>query len=645
MLNYIRGATTDLHRSTKLAILIVFDFLALTFAVWAAYSIRLNTFFVPDLLQVLVMIAAPLTAIPVFVKFGLYRAVIRYLPERAFWTIANAVIFATLLWVGLLFALEISRYGFVPRSVPVIYFVLAFLILSGSRFGAKYFLWTPLRKKMSGDVAIYGAGAAGFQLASALQREGNKYVAGFIDDDKSLQGRDVAGIRVYSPEKLAYLIDMIGVKEIILSMPSINAVRRQEIIANLSQHQVKIRALPGITDLASGRYLISQIREIDIDDILGRSLVPANPALLEKMIKDRAILVTGAGGSIGSELCRLIAKWKPAKLVLLEANEFALYQIGRELKKRAKLPIVSLLGSVTEAKLVSRTIKDEDIQVVFHAAAHKHVPLVEANVLEGIRNNVFGTNTIAKTAYEAGVENFVLISTDKAVRPTNVMGATKRWAELVVHHYADKAQKTKKKQKFCTVRFGNVLGSNGSVVPLFKEQIVNGGPVTVTDKEMTRYFMSIHEASELIVQAGALCEGGDTFLLEMGEPVHILDLAKNMIQLAGLGIRSEQNPSGEIAISIIGRRPGEKTHEELYYDPSSAKPTSHPKILRTAQTEYSSHNIETELAKLAAHFEKEDETAARQTLFDLIFSQSDMENQPQISSEDADQYRFQDVQP
>lgn len=632
MLNYFRNATPGLHRSTKLAILIVFDFFALAFAVWASYSMRLNMLLVPDISQVMVIIAAPLTAIPVFIKFGLYRAVIRYLPERAFWTIANAVIVATLIWVGLLFILELSRYGFVPRSVPVIYFVLAFLILTGSRFGAKYLLWTPVRKKMSGDVVIYGAGAAGFQLASALQREGNKYVAGFIDDDKSLKGRDVAGIRVYSPDQLTYLIDMIGVKEVILSMPSIDTARRKQIISDLGKYRVKIRALPAITDLASGRYLISQIREIDIDDILGRSSVPADPQLLKQMLKGRTILVSGAGGSIGSELCRLIVKWSPTKLVLLEANEFALYQIERELKKRTTLTIVPVLGSVTDEKLVARTIKTENVQVVFHAAAHKHVPLVEANVFEGIRNNIFGTDTIAKIAYEAGIENFVLISTDKAVRPTNVMGATKRWAELVVHNYASKASKAGKNQKFCAVRFGNVLGSNGSVVPLFKEQIAAGGPVTVTDKEMTRYFMSIREASELIVQAGALCQGGDTFLLEMGQPVIIQDLAKNMIKLAGLAVRNDENPDGDIAISYIGRRPGEKTHEELYYDPSSAKPTRHQKILRAAGTEYSHRNIETELKKILSAFEKEDEALARQTLFDLIFDEADSKKSRKKSS-------------
>lgn len=613
-----RNLINHLPRRWKQVVLIAFDFTALSFAVWAAYSLRLNTLFRPDEKHLWIMASAGLIAIPVFARFGLYRAVIRYLPERAFWTIANAVIASTLLWVFILFALEMSRMGTVPRSVPAIYCVLAILIAGGSRFAAKYLLWAPIRRKYSGQVVIYGAGVAGSQLAAALQRDGNKYVVGFLDEEKSLHGRDVAGVRVYAPDQLPHLMDTTGVDEVILSIPSIDSARRQQIVADLTQYQVKIRALPAIADLASGRYLISQIREIDIDDVLGRSSVPADPQLLQQMIEGRAILVSGAGGSIGSELCKLIVKWNPRKLVLFEANEFALYQIERLLNKRTSIPVIPVLGSVTDDALVRRTLKAQSVQVVFHAAAHKHVPLVEANVLEGVRNNVFGTRTIAAAAYDAGVENFVLISTDKAVRPTNVMGATKRWAELIVHEYADRAQVAGTRQKFCAVRFGNVLGSNGSVVPLFKEQIAAGGPVTVTDEEMTRYFMSIHEAAELIAQAGALSEGSDIFLLEMGDPVRIRDLAENMIRLAGLSIRSAANPSGDISISVIGSRPGEKTHEELFYDPASAKPTRQPKILRAARNSGEQKTIENNLRQLSDALNAEDEALARRTLFDLV---------------------------
>ena len=364
--------------------------------------------------------------------------------------------------------------------------------------------------------------------------------------------------------------------------------------------------------------MISQIREVRIDDVLGRSSVPADPELLREMIENRSILVSGAGGSIGSELCKLIVKWKPKLLVLLEANEFALYSIDKLLGEHARSLVIPVLGSVTDEVLVKRTLKTHGIQVVFHAAAHKHVPLVESNVLEGIRNNVFGTEAMARSAFDVGVERFVLISTDKAVRPSNVMGATKRWAELITRHNAERAARHQTGQKFSAVRFGNVLGSNGSVVPLFKEQIANGGPVTVTDPEMTRYFMSISEAAELIVQAGALSESGDTFLLEMGEPVRIMDLAENMVRLSGLSVRSPENPSGDIAISIIGGRPGEKIHEELFYDPANVTPTRHPKIVKAYRQSRPIANLTEELALLSRMLETEDELGARRVLFKLV---------------------------
>lgn len=618
-IDHLRGHIGTLPRFWKRAILISFDAVALAFCVWAAYSLRFGEFFSPDNAHLWAMLGAAVVAVPVFAHFGLYRSVIRYLPERAFWTIANAVVVATLLWVGVLFAMEMSRMGNVPRSVPAIYCILSILMVGGSRFLAKYLLWAPMRRKYSGQVLIYGAGTAGSQLASALATDANKYIVGFLDDDRSLQGRDVAGIRVYPPGQVTHLMETTGVGEVILSMPSIDTARRQQIVAELSRHQVKIRALPAIADLASGRYLISQIREIDIDDILGRSSVPADPELLSEMINQRALLVSGAGGSIGSELCKLIIKWNPRKLVLLEANEFALYQVERILRQRAPdLHIIPILGSVANRQLVETNLKTHGVQVVFHAAAHKHVPLVEANVFEGVRNNVFGTKVIAETSLKSGVEDFVLISTDKAVRPTNVMGATKRWAELIVHDCANRCKQNRKGQKFSAVRFGNVLGSNGSVVPLFKEQIASGGPVTVTDEHMTRYFMSIHEAAELIVQAGALSQGGGIFILDMGEPVKIRDLAENMIRLAGLAVRDDANPRGDIAISVIGRRPGEKTHEELFYDPASVQTTSQPKIMSASYGENTTANIQVMLCHLESLIEEQDEVAVRKFLFEVV---------------------------
>ncbi|HEY0032036.1 MAG TPA: polysaccharide biosynthesis protein, partial [Devosia sp.] len=369
--------------------------------------------------------------------------------------------------------------------------------------------------------------------------------------------------------------------------------------------------------LLTGKYLVSQIQEIDIDELLGRSSVPAEADLLRDMIRDRAILVTGAGGSIGLELCRLVTLWSPRLLVLFEQNEFALYNAHRALAEKAGFPVVPVLGSVADAALISRALSENGIEAVFHAAAHKHVPLVEANALEGIRNNVFGSLTVTQAAFEAGVRDFVLISSDKAVRPTNVMGATKRWAELIMRYFAGRAIAAGSGQRFSAVRFGNVLGSNGSVVPLFEEQIAKGGPVTLTHPEMTRYFMSIHEAAELIVQAGSLAEGGDTFLLEMGKPVKISDLARNMIQLAGETVRDAASPGGSIEIVTVGSRPGEKMFEELFYDEASAQKTRHPKILR-AIGRRDVEDLPQALERLRHALANHDEAAARAVLFDFI---------------------------
>jgi FlaA1/EpsC-like NDP-sugar epimerase len=558
-------------------------------------------------------------ALPVFLRMGLYRAVIRYLPERAIWTILQAMFIATLLWVFILFIAEATKFAVLPRSLPIFYFLFGTVVIGGSRFAAKYLLWSPYRARTPGlTTMIYGAGDAGRQLATALRTQGATYIAGFIDDDPQLQGRDVMGLRVHSASQVEGLVRDLGVEEIILSLPSADSGRRQKIIADLSPLPIKIRNLPAISEIASGKYLVSQLREIDIDDLLGRSSVPADPALIRPMIEGRVVMVTGAGGSIGSELCRIIVKWAPHKLVLFEANEFALYEIDRALNHDATFPIVPVLGSVTDGRLVRRTLAEHQVEVVFHAAAHKHVPLVEANPLEGVRNNVFGTRTLAEAALGGGVKDFILVSTDKAVRPANVMGATKRWAELIVREVGERALAEGSGQRFAAVRFGNVLGSNGSVVPLFREQIAAGGPVTLTDERMTRYFMSIHEAAELIVQAGTLSEGNDLFLLDMGQPVKIRDLAENMVRLAGLSVRSKSNPDGDVEIAITGIRPAEKLFEELFYDPAQAAPTRHPKILRARLGLRQNGELEEALGKLAAALDNEDAAELRRILMGFI---------------------------
>jgi FlaA1/EpsC-like NDP-sugar epimerase len=614
----VRDRVSALPRHWKQFLIIGFDVLMLLVVLWLSFSVRLGAQFTPQPAHLVLMLLAPVVAIPVFIRLGLYRAVIRYLPERALWTIIQAMALATLIWVFCLFAAEATRLAVFPRTVPFLYFVLGTLGLAGSRFATKYLLWLPERDLgQEAGVVIYGAGEAGSQLAEALRSQRRNYVAAFLDDDRNLWGRDVGGVRVYPPDRLDELIRNRGIREVILSIPTADATRRSQIVAELSRLPVKIRALPAISDLVSGKYLVSQLREIDIDDLLGRPGVPADPGLMRDMLAGRVILVTGAGGSIGSELTRLIVRRQPKKLVLFEANEFALYEIERKLRALADVELVPVLGQVGDAALVQRTIAGHAIEVIFHAAAHKHVPLLEANVLEGVRNNVLGTRTLVEAAVAAGVPRFVLISTDKAVRPSSVMGATKRWAELIVRHYAQ-SEGGAPDRRYCAVRFGNVLGSNGSVVPLFREQIAGGGPVTLTDSRMTRYFMSIHEAAELIVQAGALSEGGDIFLLDMGKPVAIRDLAEDMIRLAGLTVKSEANPEGDIAIVETGARPGEKLEEELFFDPANALPTSQPRILRSPPAARSPDGIEAALRELEAALDAGDEVAARRVLFGFV---------------------------
>jgi FlaA1/EpsC-like NDP-sugar epimerase len=611
-------AVTYLPRFWKRVIIIAFDALALAGALWASFALRYGQWSPPtSTSDFLLILSAPLVAVPIFVRLGLYRAVIRYLPERALWTTIQATTMATLCWVLVIFLSQISLRILVPRSVPILYWALATIAIGGSRFIAKKLLWpNSANRHQNKPIAIYGAGEAGAQLASALHRQGTHRVVAFLDDDPTLSGHDVASIRVFPPSSVTMLAEQYGVEEVILSIPTLTAARRREIAMVVGGHGLKVRTVPPVTDLVDGRYLVSQIREIDIDELLGRSSVPPDPELLQSMIEGKTIMVTGAGGSIGSELCRLIARLAPRSLILFEANEFALYQIERELGENSAVKVIPVLGSIVDRQRVDTCMSRYTPDVVFHAAAHKHVPLIEANALEGIRNNIMGTRIVADAAYAHGISTFVLISSDKAVRPTNVMGATKRWAELIVSQKAQEAASARTGQRFTAVRFGNVLGSNGSVVPLFKEQIARGGPVTLTDPTMTRYFMSIHEASELIVQAGALSRGGDIFLLDMGNPMLIRDLAENMIQLAGLTVRSSDHPDGDIDLVITGKRPGEKMYEELFYDNNTVEPTDHPKIRRSQKESVVS--IDSALAEIMSFVEAEDEQSARAFLFGLI---------------------------
>jgi FlaA1/EpsC-like NDP-sugar epimerase len=625
LLDDLRVAVARLPRVWKRLTLIVFDIIALSAALYLAYAFRIGLWSPPaNLSTVAIMLTAPIVAIPVFIRMGLYRSVIRYLPEKALWTILQAMTFAVVWWVVVAFLTELAVHGLVPRSVPILYWLFGTVFITGSRFFAKALLGASSKMSLTRrPVVIYGAGEAGVQLAQALGRQRSRFIVGFLDDNAGLVGHDVAGIRVYAPSHLSVLKEQFGVTEVILSIPSLGLARRQEIVNSVSGHGIKIRTVPALAAMAQGKFLADDIREVDIDELVGRSVVPPDTELFRQVISGRTVMVTGAGGSIGSELCKLVARLEPRRLVLFEANEFALYQIDRALGALPGLDRIAVLGSVTDASRVERAIVENGVEVVYHAAAHKHVPLVEANALEGIRNNVLGTATVADIALNTGVEHFVLISSDKAVHPTNVMGATKRWAELIVWQKQLGADRTNSGQRFSAVRFGNVLGSNGSVVPLFAEQIANGGPVTLTDTRMTRYFMSIHEAAELIVQASALSTGGDVFLLEMGNPIRVRELAENMIRLAGYTIRDNDNKDGDIEITVTGIRPGEKLSEELFYDKAKSSPTRHPKILRGVRRDVSSiGDVDGALDRMKTLLAAQDEAGARKLLFEFIGAQS-----------------------
>lgn len=597
------------------------DCVLLLLSAYLAFVIRLGFVFTPSKAQLFLIIIAPILTVPVFIRFGLYRAIIRYLAERAIWPIFQATAVAALFWVALVFLMELYGNAGLPRSVPLLYWLLSTVLITASRFGAKWLLRNAeTGRTYTSSALIVGVGEPARQLATALRSHSDTMVVGFVDPAGQLKGMDIIGLRVYGAEEMPALIENYGVKQVLVSEPGLDQKQRQDFARLLGRLPVNTRILPPIADLSAGKYLVSALRNIEIDDLLGRSPVPPDAELLREVVEGRRIMVTGAGGSIGSQLCRTIVQWNPECLVLFESSEFALYQIERQLRQIASCQIVPVLGSVRDRAYVEQALRNNHIDTVYHCAAYKHVPLVEKNPLIGICNNVFGTLDVAEAALASDVERMVLISSDKAVRPTNVMGATKRWAELVVYYYGLLAAQAGKEKAFYSVRFGNVLGSNGSVVPLFREQIANGGPITLTHEDMTRYFMSIKEAAELIVQSGAIAESGDTVLLEMGEPVKIRDLAENMILLAGLTVRNAENPNGDIGIEVTGIREGEKMYEELFYDPSQAQSTRHPKIMRAPKGNKAAVNVPESLQRLQAAMESGDVDAVRKILFSVIAS-------------------------
>ena len=605
---------TNLSRLNKQMIMLLVDSVLLVSILLASFSIRLGYWYFPESDLIWVVFGAPIVASVIFVRFGLYRAVIRYIGFKALWTVVQAVSLYALVWgvVGFMSAIE----G-IPRSVILINWMLSILAIGGLRMIARWVLsdvngFNQTSKK---NVIIYGAGSAGRQLLTALQQSSEYRPVAFIDDENELKRQSISGVEVFTPDETKDLISKSEASEILLAIPSASRTRRNEIIDFLEPYSVMVRSLPGVSELAQGKVNIADLKEVSIRDLLGRDMVEPNKDLLSQNIADKVVLVTGAGGSIGSELCRQIIFLKPKTLILYEMSELALYTIEKELSNIGvhSMDIYPILGSVNNKSRLTNVFERFSVDTIYHAAAYKHVPMVEFNNTEGVNNNIFGTLSCAQVAIDTGVETFVLISTDKAVRPTNTMGATKRSAELVLQALAAKQSGT----KFTMVRFGNVLGSSGSVIPLFKQQIKEGGPVTVTDKDIIRYFMTIPEAVELVIQAGAMGLGGDVFVLDMGKPVKIYDLAKKMIHLTGLEVKDKSNPKGDIEIQITGLRPGEKLFEELLIG-DNVSDTSHPLIMRAEEDTLAWNELKLILDELKLAIDECDHIKLRKLLMQVV---------------------------
>ena len=582
MKDFIRSIAS-LPRRQKQVVLVTMDVCMLPLMMWLAYAVRLarpNVAVMQGLEAWYIYVA--IFGVSVFALLGIYRAIVRSFNEDYLLRIS----IGTFVQIVALYAIKKLDMAFIPMSIPLMYGFMLFSYMWWSRAVIRYAtLKTFAKKQTRKRVAIYGAGLAGQQIAAALNRSDDYIPVCFIDDKKSLCGQSLSGLKIYSPKKAQKKLGKFGIEEVLLAMPSVGRARKKQMIESFEATDVKIMELPGVTQLVDGKVKVSDIREVDIIDLLGRDPVPPKPELLEKNIKNKVVMVTGAGGSIGSELCRQIVKHQPKMLVLFEMSEFALYSIDRELQSSG-IEVIPILGSVTNQQKLERILQQYAVQTVYHAAAYKHVPLVEANPFEGIYNTSIGTQRSVDAAVAQGVETFVLISTDKAVRPTNVMGASKRMAEL----YCQGLASTNPKTQISIVRFGNVLGSSGSVVPLFKKQIAQGGPVTVTHPEVTRYFMTIPEAAQLVIQAGAMGTGGDVFLLDMGESVKIVDLARQMIRLSGFRPVDEHGV-GDIEIQFTGLRPGEKLYEELLINEGGVEKTSHERILKAFERFYNFEEI------------------------------------------------------
>jgi len=582
----------------------------------------------------LTALASVLIAIPIFVTSGLYRAIFRYSGTPAMVAMLRA-----LLLYGVLFAAVFTFYGVqgVPRTLGLIQPLLLLMLVGASRAAARVWLGglyqSQIQKFALPQVLIYGAGRAGRQLAAAMANSHEMHVVGFLDDDDRLHGQELNGLSIYNPDDLDEVLVDLRVTDVLLALPSVSRLKRNKILAMLSAQKLAVRTLPSLNDIVSGKVSLSDVRELDLDDLLGRESIKPNGSLMARNIFKKTVLVTGAGGSIGSELCRQILKNNPKQLLLLEISEAALYQVHLELltlvekgsTEQLQTEVIPLLASVCDEVRMHEIMATWQPHTVYHAAAHKHVPLVEHNPAEGLRNNVWGTLVCAKAAARNGVQHFLLISTDKAVRPTNIMGATKRLAEMVLQALAtlnlaaDAGSNLSSGAGTCfsIVRFGNVLGSSGSVVPLFRKQIKNGGPITLTHTDITRFFMSIPEAAQLVIQAGAMGTGGDVFVLDMGQPVRIYDLAIRMVEMSGLRLKTADQPEGDIEIAITGLRPGEKLYEELLIG-NNPKPTEHPSIMRASEEYLAWPELQESLESLRKAMSVNDVPLIRNLLSQLV---------------------------
>ena len=585
----------SLDRRVKNILLCLMDYLSLVFAFWLSLSLRVNEVFIPDSTSFAVILIFILFSIPILYFSGQYKSLIRYIGlASALSSLIGMSIFTFLLYVFLL----ISNLPEMPINFLLIFWLSAIFILNNTRFILRSIL-TYLLSTSPPNIMIYGAGSAGRQLAGALKASDSFNPIGFLDNNKDIQRGFIDGLEVFPPVSIGKLINKKKIKEIHLAIPSINQAEANNIINSLKEYPIKIRQLPNVSELAEGKVSISDLKKIKIEDLLMRDVVQPDSNLMEKNIKDKTVLVTGAGGSIGSELCRQIVKFRPRKLILFEINEYSLYQIEQEIRNNidSDIELIPILGDVNNQKDFQNLLQSFKISTIYHTAAYKHVPMLEQNGIAGIRNNIFGTNSAISASIKANVECFVFISTDKAVRPTNLMGASKRFAEILLQAKSKPFNLDNKKTKISIVRFGNVLGSSGSVVPLFEKQIKQGGPLTVTDENIYRYFMTIQEAVELVIQAGSMESNGNIFLLDMGKPVGIYQLAKDMIFLSGKTMKDHENPQGDIEILFTGLRPGEKLYEELLINEDASK-TKHEKIMLANDTSINLEMVDNYLHQL-----------------------------------------------